>query len=145
MYAGLFGVKQADDPEFGHLVETALFAQRFHEHARINYARWGKEDNEVDMVELSAALKPVTALEIKWSDKHVTNSGQLKGLISFSNTNRLPVVWATTYSKVGHTPLDGGGKIVHWPAAALAFHYGVNAVQGRLAGFEAQLRAVADV
>jgi predicted AAA+ superfamily ATPase len=142
MYAGLFGVKQADDPEVGHLVETALFAQRFHENARINYARWGKEDNEVDMVESSSVLKPVTALEIKWSDKYVANPGQLKGLIRFANTNRLPRVWSTTRNKIGETPLDGGGKIIHWPAAALAFHYGVCAVRGRLAGYEAHIEGI---
>lgn len=39
MYAGLFGANPADDPGFGHLVETVLFAQRFHEDARLNYAR----------------------------------------------------------------------------------------------------------
>lgn len=45
MFTGLFGAKRPDDPEFGHLVETALFAQRFHEGARLNYARWGTDDN----------------------------------------------------------------------------------------------------
>ncbi|MGA0587853.1 hypothetical protein ACO2Q2_12090 [Dyella sp. KRB-257] len=30
-------------------------------------------------------------------------------------------------------------EIRQWPAAALAVHYGMRAVQGRLAGFEAQI------
>jgi len=139
MYTGLKGVRKPDEPEFGHLVETALFAQRFHEDARLNYARWGTDGSEVDLVESSAAFKPIMALEIKWSDKYVTNPEQLKGLIRFSNKNRLPIAWATTRSKIGNTPLDGDGKIIHWPAAALAFDYGVRAVQGRLAGYEAQI------
>ena len=142
MYAGLFGVREADEPEFGHLVETALFAQRFHENAQIHYARWGKEDNEVDMVESSAALKPVMALEIKWSDKYVAHPEQLKGLTKFAKKNRLLRVLATTRKQIVNTPLGGGGEIIHWPAAALAFHYGVCAVRGRIAGYEAHIEAV---
>jgi len=139
MFTGLFGAKSADDPEFGHLVETALFAQRFHEDARLNYARWGNEDNEVDLVESSQSLKPVAALEIKWSDKFADKPEALKGLMKFVRANKLPVAWATTRSKLGQQRIDGS-EIRHWPAAALAFHYGVRAVQGRLAGFEAQIR-----
>lgn len=141
MYTGLFGAKSPDDPEFGHLVETALFAQRFHEDARLNYARWGTEDYEVDLVESSQALKPVTALEIKWSDKHVDQPESLKGLMKFVRANRLPLVWATTRSKFGKQVIDGS-EIRHWPAAALAFHYGIRAVQGRLAGYEAQIKGI---
>lgn len=142
MYTGLFGVRKPDEPEFGHLVETAVFAQRFHEDARLNYARWSTDGFEVDLVEVSAALKPITALEIKWSDQYVSSPGKLKGLIRFSNKNRLPLSWATTRSKIGETPLGGGGKIVHWPAAALAFDYGIRAVQGRLAGYEAHIEGI---
>jgi predicted AAA+ superfamily ATPase len=141
MYTGLFGARKPDEPEFGHLVETALFAQRFHENARLNYARWGTNDYEVDLVESSALLKPVTALEIKWSDKYVDNPGLLKGLIRFSGQNRLPFVWATSRSKFGKTPLESG-EIRHWPASVLAFHYGVRAVRGRLAEYEAQVKGI---
>lgn len=35
-----------------------------------------------------------------------------------------------------------GCEIRQWPAAVLAFHYGMRAVQGRLAGFEAQLKEI---
>ena len=142
MYTGLFGARKPDDPEFGHLVETALFAQRFHEDARLNYARWGTDGFEVDLVEVSAAFKPITALEIKWSDQYVSSPGKLKGLIKFSNKNRLPLSWATTRSKFGKTPLDGERKIIHWPAATLAFDYGIHAVKGRLAGYEARIEGI---
>jgi predicted AAA+ superfamily ATPase len=140
MYTGLFGAKSPDEPEFGHLVETALFAQRFHEDARLNYARWGTDDCEVDLVESSQSLKPVAALEIKWSDRHVDKPESLKGLMKFVRGNHLPLAWATTRSKLGQQMIDGS-EIRHWPAAALAFHYGVRAVQGRLAGYEAQITA----
>jgi predicted AAA+ superfamily ATPase len=141
MYTGLFGAKDPDEREFGHLVETALFAQRFHEDARLNYARWGAEDSEVDLVESSAALKPIAALEIKWSDRHVDWPESLKGLMKFVRHHRLPVAWATTRNRFGKTTIDGS-EIRLWPAAALAFHYGARAVQGRLAGYEAQIQGV---
>ncbi len=141
MFTGLFGAKGPDEPEFGHLVETALFAQRFHEHARLNYARWGKEDYEVDLVESSLALTPITALEIKWSDKYVNRPESLKGLMKFTRKNRLPLAWATTRSKFGQTTIDGS-QVRQWPAAVLAFHYGVSAVRGRLESFEAQVKGV---
>ena len=142
MFTGLFGAKSPDEPEFGHLVETALFAQRFHEDARLNYARWGAEDNEVDLVESSQALKPVTALEIKWSDKYAGQAESLKGLMKFVRINHLPLAWATTRSQFGKQLIDGC-EIREWPAAALAFHYGVSAVRGRLANYEAQIKGIA--
>lgn len=141
MYTGLFGAKAADDPEFGHLVETAVFAQRFHEDARLNYARWGVEDCEVDLIESSQALKPVSALEIKWSDRYAERPEALKGLMKFVRANRLSQAWATTRSRV-RVQVSDGIEVHQWPAAVLAFHYGVRAVEGRLAGFEAQIREI---
>lgn len=139
MYTGLFGAKAPDEPGFGHLVETALFAQRFHEAARLNYARWGSDDCEVDLVQSSQALKPVAALEIKWSDKYADKPEALKGLMKFVRGNGLPLAWATTRSLVRQQSIDGA-EIRQWPAAALAFHYGVRAVEGRLADFEARIK-----
>lgn len=141
MYTGLFGAKAPDDREFGHLVETALFAQRFHEDARLNYARWGNEDCEVDLVESSQALRPLTALEIKWSDRYADRPDSLKGLMKFVSHNRLTLAWATTRSKIRQQTINGS-EIRQWPAAALAFHYGERAVQGRLAGYEAQIKSI---
>lgn len=141
MFTGLFGAKSSDDPEFGHLVETALFAQRFHEDARLNYARWGGDDSEVDLVESTPALKPVAALEIKWSDKFADQPEALKGLMKFVRANRLPLAWATTRTQVASQVIDGS-EIRQWPAAALAFHYGARAVRGRLAGYEAQIKRI---
>ncbi|MEX2130854.1 MAG: ATP-binding protein [Pseudohongiellaceae bacterium] len=143
MYMGLFGARRPDEPEFGHLVETALFAQRFHEDARLNYARWGTDDNEVDLVESSQALKPIAALEIKWSDKYFNKPEALKGLMKFARNNQLPLVWATTRSRFGSITIDGS-EIRQWPAAVLAFHYGTSAVRGRLAGFEVQVTGKID-
>jgi len=131
MYTGLFGARKADEAEFGHLVETAIFAQRFHEDARLNYARWGNEHNEVDLVESSPALKPAGALQIKWSDRYAHRPQALKGLMKFARHNQLPSVWATTHTIA--TKHEIGGTTIHQcPAAVLAFHYGIRAVQERL-------------
>lgn len=138
MYTGLFGARLPDEAEFGHLVETALFAQRFHEGARLNYARWGNQDCEVDLVESSQALKPTGALEIKWSDRYVDRPEALTGLMKFVRNNWLPLAWASTRSQFGKAIIDGA-EIRQWPAAVLAFHYGVSAVRGRLADFDAQV------
>ncbi len=141
MYTGLFGARDADDPAFGHLVETALFAQRFHEGARLNYARWGADDSEVDLVESSPALKPVAALEIKWSDRYVQHPASLKGLVRFMHRNRLPEAWATTRTTFARAQIDGS-NLRQWPAAVLTFHYGVRAVRGRLATHAATVKGV---
>ncbi|TLS68172.1 ATP-binding protein [Mariprofundus erugo] len=138
MYTGLFGARKPDEAEFGHLVETALFAQRFHEGARLNYARWGSQDSEVDLVESSQFLKPTGALEIKWSDRYVDKPESLKGLMRFISKNRLPLAWASTRSRFGKKDVDGA-EVRQWPAAVLAFHYGASAVRGRLADFDAQV------
>lgn len=139
MYTGLFGAKGSSDPEFGHLVETAIFAQRFHEDARLHYARWGGADNEVDLVESSLAFKPLTALEIKWSDRYADKPESLKGLMRFVSANELAEVWATTRSQIRQESINTC-LIRQWPAAVLAFHYGVRAVQGRLVGTEPEVR-----
>lgn len=138
MYTGLFGAMPESAPEFGRLVETALFAQRFHEDARLTYARWGAQDCEVDLVESSAAHKPLGALEIKWSDRFVDHPERLEGLTRFVKQNRLEVAWATTKSRFAQSTV-GDSQIRMWPAAALAFHYGVRAVDARVADIEARI------
>jgi hypothetical protein len=140
MYTGLFGAQDADHADFGHLVETAVFAQRFHEDARLNYARWGADDSEVDLVESSPALKPMAALEIKWSDRAVDRPEELKGLTKFGRRHRLPLVWATTRRRFGEFKEPDGPTVRLWPAAALAFHYGARAVKGRVADYEARIK-----
>lgn len=141
MYTGLFGARSPDDAEFGHLVETALFAQRFHEDARLHYARWGAAGYEVDLIESTAALKPAMALEIKWSDRYADKPEDLKGLVRFVRNNKLRESWATTRSAFGRTAI-GEGVLRQWPAAVLTFHYGARAVQGRARAGEVRIRGV---
>lgn len=143
MYTGLFGAVPETDAGFGHLVETAVFAQRFHEDARLTYARWGTQDCEVDLVETSMSLAPVGALEIKWTDRYVENPQRLKGLLQFAQRNTLADVWATTRSRFGKTVIDGT-ELRLWPAAALAYHYGARAVDARMSSFEARITGISE-
>lgn len=140
MYTGLFGAQDPEHADFGHLVETAVFAQRFHEDARLNYARWGSDDAEVDLVESSQSLAPVSALEIKWSDRPAERHELLRGLTRFASRHRLPLAWATTRTRFGEFNAAQGSTVRLWPAAALAFHYGERAVKGRIADYEAQIK-----
>jgi predicted AAA+ superfamily ATPase len=140
MYTGLFGTQNPDHADFGHLVETAVFAQRFHEDVRLNYARWGSDDSEVDLVESSQALQPIAAVEIKWSDRPADRPEELKGLARFAKRHRLPLALASTRTRFGEHAEPDGPPIRLWPAATLAFHYGIRAVKGRLADDQAQIK-----
>ncbi|MYB34176.1 MAG: ATP-binding protein, partial [Gammaproteobacteria bacterium] len=131
MYTGLFGIKLPHQDEFGHLAETALFAQRFHGSVHLNYARWGNQDCEVDLVESSRLFKPIGALEIKWSNNYVSQPKNLKGLVKFVRNNKLPLAWASTRSKFGAGTI-GDTQILQWPTSVLAFHYAGIAVNGQL-------------
>lgn len=133
MRTGLFGARTADESDFGHLVETAIYAQRFHEHARLHYARW--RDAEIDMIELNPALRPVAATECKWSDRIAEHPTELAGLTAFCRRNGLEGAWVTTRTVNRSQPIDG--ILVRFvPAAVLAFHLGLAAVEGRIATFE---------
>jgi predicted AAA+ superfamily ATPase len=143
MYTGLFGAVPETDAGFGHLVETAVFAQRFHEDARLTYARWGTQDSEVDLVETASSLAPVGALEIKWTDRYAEHPQRLKGLLQFAQRNRLAAVWATTRSRFGRVVTDGV-EMRLWPAAALAYHYGARAVDARVSSFQARITGISE-
>ena len=135
MRTGLFGPVNEDKEEFGHQVETAIFAQRFHEDVPLNYARWSGSDHEVDMIEQSPALRPVAATEIKWSDLVVRDLRKLQGLIKFCKENSLS--WSIATTKTSIVTKDVAGHSLRFlPASVVAYIFGVRAIEGRLAQFE---------
>ena len=90
LYTGLFGrVKEADE-RFPHLVETAVYAQYLHgEHEYLRYANWkmGKEEGEVDLIQVSRNFQEVHwAVEVKWSDS--PKAGKLKYFMSKNNLGK---------------------------------------------------------
>lgn len=99
MWAALFQVLKGDDPFLPLLTETAIFAQWFHEPQPRYYARWDGGSGEVDIVGLTGDQRAAWALEVKWSDRYVSNPGELKSLLSFCSTNNLASAIITTVSK----------------------------------------------
>ncbi|MFN9738368.1 MAG: ATP-binding protein [Pseudomonadota bacterium] len=138
MRTGLFGPMGADDDGFGHLVETAVYAQRFHEEASLHYARFGSADTEVDMVEMSPAQSPRSVIEVKWSDQAIDDQRRIAGVLKFCATNGLSDALVTTRRRFAQKEINGI-RINFWPTAAVAFHLGALSVHGRLKQFPPQL------
>ena len=132
MRSGLFGPMQADDEGIGHLVETAVFSQRFHKDISLNYARWGKKDREVDMIELDQILRPVEAIEIKWSDAPARQPRDSRALVDFCRKNKLSAGIVGTHSTQFERH-DAEVKIVGIPVAALAYVFGLSGIKRHVA------------
>lgn len=128
--SALFGRLDDDDPRFGFVAETAVFAQWMHSphfERRIKYGRW--DNREVDLIYLNETQsKPVWAVEVKWSDRHVDHSEELQGLIDFtkSNVGNFEPI-ATTRTASG--PLHAKGvKIKLRPTSLYCYEVGKNIV-----------------
>ena len=126
--AALFSPIQPIDEAMGALTETAIFAQWMHrENFTPWYARWSK--GEVDMVGISPKnLKPVWALEIKWTDRPVDVTGDLRGLLSFCKDNNLESALVTTLTRQ-EVQEHGGIQITFIPSAAYAYTVGANTMK----------------
>ncbi|MEN8230474.1 MAG: ATP-binding protein [Bacteroidota bacterium] len=123
--SALFSPLSSTDEHLGNMVETAIYSQWMHRDWFTPwYARWQK--GEVDMVGLSDKnLKPVWALEIKWSNRYYEKPGELKSLIKFCKKNGLESAIVTTMDKEGVKPIDGI-KIQFLPASTYAYTVGIN-------------------
>lgn len=104
----LFSPIEPNDQAAGSLVETAVFAQWFHSLTdTFHYARWDSGAGEVDLVKLSnKTLKPVYALEVKWSDRCATDKSELKSLRSFLSAHPGCETWVTTETSFNDIQLD---------------------------------------
>lgn len=126
LYAALFTpLALTDEKRMGDLIETAIYAQWMHrDWFNPYYARWGK--GEVDMVGIdNGSLKPIWALEIKWSNRYLEKPNELKSLIDFCNTNELETALVTTIDEKEQKEYSG----VHLqfvPCATYAYNVGKN-------------------
>lgn len=116
LFTGLFGKISEKDERFPHLVETAVYAQYLHrEYEYLRYANWkkGKNEGEVDLIQISKNLQEVYwALEVKWSDspkagkllKFMAKNGLNKGIITsktrFEDSSQLLIVPNSIYAYV---------------------------------------------
>ena len=126
--AALFGPITSDLEDMGHLTETAIFAQWFHNQYladNINYARW--KGGEVDFVgQIYSSPHMQWAIEVKWSDRPYTHPDTVKGIIDFARTSNLegpPRI--TTKTKTGHRTIKGL-SIEYIPSSLYCYTIGKN-------------------
>lgn len=90
MRAALFGNIDEDSEHMGALTETAIFSQWLHSTTIDNlyYSRWDK--GEVDIVFLNQkSQKPQWIVEVKWSDRPITDKSLLDNCINFIKKSNL--------------------------------------------------------
>ena len=128
--AALFTPARIDDDTLGHLAETGIFSQWFHQPQRLHYARW--KGGEVDLVFLDEKQKPAWAVEVKWSDRSYERPEELAGLLQFCQSNGLRDAVVTTRTKSGQREFDR--VMLHFvPTSLYAYEIGRNIVRGMLA------------
>lgn len=123
--SALFSPLKSTDDMFGHMVETAIYAQWLHrEWTMPYYANWKK--GEVDMVFLNdKTLKPLSAIEIKWSNRCYNDPSELKSLIHFCKQNQIQSAIVTTIDKEDVIQIEGLN--LHFiPSASYALTVGWN-------------------
>ncbi len=126
--SALFSPLTPNDNQLGSMVETAVFSQWMHRGWFTPwYARW--QNGEVDMVGLNDKnLKPLWALEIKWSNRYFEKPSELKSLVSFCKKCKLNSALVTTIDKEGEIEYDGI-KLHFVPASTYAYIVGKNTLQ----------------
>ena len=127
--SALFSPVREDDSEvMGHLAETGIFSQWFHQPRELHYARWN--EGEVDIVGLTDRQKPRWAVEVKWSDRIAENDRELRNVISFCKANRLNHALMTTRT-VSSSRIVDGIRVAFVPASLYCYTLGHNIVRGR--------------
>lgn len=125
----LFSLVDQEDEAMGHLTETAIFSQWFHNSEQPMYARWS--GGEVDLVWRDKGNRKIGwAVEVKWSDRFYENPGELKSLLEFAKTNKLKDVTVTTRTITGHRKVDGI-DIEFIPSSVYCYTLGHNILFGR--------------
>jgi len=123
---GLFNFVGEQNPALGSLVETAVFAQRFHRiDEYLHYARWklGSKDQELDMVVLDPGLRVTEAVEVKYTDRVTKQRREWEPWINFCKENGLSELTVTTRTVDEKT--QAGGIAIHFePTAVHAYRLG---------------------
>lgn len=121
----LFSPVVETDSEMGNLVETALLSHWILDSGNnISYARWkeGRTEGEVDIVEVdNKSFKPISAIEIKWSNRYFDKPQELKSLMQFCKTNEIEHPLVTTIDQYGAKQLNKT-NISFLPAAVLCLN-----------------------
>lgn len=130
--SALFSPLQPTDENLGNMVETAIFSQWMQRNWIIPwYARWtiGRTKGEVDMIGLDdKKLKPIWAVEIKWTNRYFEKPDELKSLLHFCSKNNLKSALVTSIDKEGIITKNGI-ELNFIPAAMYAYVVGVNTIE----------------
>ena len=131
MHCALFGAVEADAQFMGNLVETAIYSQWQHSHNNHNlfYARWDK--GEVDMVMLDITQKPSWVLEIKWSNRCVQDSSELKNAKVFCQNHGLLIAIITTLDILQDKEIDAV-RYFFIPASLYCYSVGRNLIYSKV-------------
>lgn len=129
----MFSPITSTDEMIGNLVETAIFAQWMHRDWFTPwYARWS--NGEVDMVGLSdSTLKPIWALDIKWTNRYFEKPNELKSLVKFCHENKLNNPIVTTIDAEGEKQYEGL-TIQFLPSSSYAYTIGQNTLDKKKGG-----------
>lgn len=94
-----------DSDSIGNMIETTIFAQWIHGgRDDIYYANWqqNRDRGEVDIVWVDPQTqKPFSVVEIKWSDRYIRSTKELKSLLYFLDINPIKKVFITTKTETG--------------------------------------------
>jgi uncharacterized protein len=129
--SALFTPLSPHDSLLGNMVETAIYSQWMHSEGFTPwYARW--QNGEVDMIGLSNQnLKPIWALEIKWSNRYFEKPSELKSLVAFCKKCNLKTALVTSIDKEGVIEYEGI-KLQFVPASSYAYTVGKNTLQKKM-------------
>jgi hypothetical protein len=123
----LFSPIAETDSEMGNMVETAVLSQWMHrEKLDLTYARWkdGRSEGEVDLVLLDdKKFKPLWAVEIKWSNRYIEKTNELKSLIQFCHANQFKNALVTSLDQAGVREIDSL-RFTFLPAAIYTYNIG---------------------
>ncbi len=118
------------DAKIGELVETAVYAQWIpRANTNISYANWRlskTEQGEVDIVGLDTGrVKPIWAVEIKWTDRFAQKPEELNSLLFYMEHNKLTQAIVTSKTVFAKQSMRCGD--VHFvPTACYAYTVGKN-------------------
>jgi predicted AAA+ superfamily ATPase len=120
--SALFTPISFEDEGMGQVVETAIFSQWMQRQDVPYYARW--KNGEVDFIRINRTTnQPLSAVEIKWTNRYFDAANELKSLLSFCKENQLTEALVTTIDKTGDK--NSGSVNLHFlPAAVYAYNVG---------------------
>lgn len=127
--SALFSPISDKDEFIGNMVETAIFAQWQHsQNSPIYYARWN--GGEVDIVGMNDKQKPQWCIEIKWSNRYVAKTNELKNIRLFCAKHKLKSAMVTTIDIIDVKKMESL-MLEFYPAGLYCYTVGRNIIDGK--------------